>query len=79
MMQFSENYGNARKYRDIKLVATERRRNYLVSEPNYNTKFFYRTSFSNRNEKTTDFYKQTCQFRAFNTQVKENINLSVLV
>ena len=30
------------KHRDIKLVATERRRrNYLVSEPNYhNTKFF---------------------------------------
>ena len=30
-----------RKYRDIKLVATESRRNYLVSEPNYHTiKFF---------------------------------------
>ena len=29
------------KYRDIKLVTTERRRNYLVSEPDYNrTKFF---------------------------------------
>ena len=29
------------KYRDIKLVTTERRRNYLVSEPNYqSTKFF---------------------------------------
>ena len=57
-MQFSENYGNVRKYRDIKLVTTERRRSYLVSEPNYhNTKFFYRTSFSNRNEKTADFYK----------------------
>ena len=28
-------------YRDIKLVTTERRRNYLVSEPDYNrTKFF---------------------------------------
>ena len=25
------------KYRDIKLVATEKRRNYLVSEPNYHT------------------------------------------
>ena len=30
-----------RKNRDIKLVTTERRRNYLVSESNYhNTKFF---------------------------------------
>ena len=32
---------NVRKYRGIKLVTTERRRNYLVSEPNYyTTKFF---------------------------------------
>ena len=28
---------NVRKHRDIKLVTTERRRNYLVSEPNYYT------------------------------------------
>ena len=28
---------NMRKYRYIKLVATKARRNYLVSEPNYNT------------------------------------------
>ena len=38
--------------RDIKLVVTERRRNSLVSEPNYhNTKFFHRKFISNRNEK----------------------------
>ena len=35
---------NVRKHRDIKLVTTERRRNYLVSEPNYHTtKFFTET------------------------------------
>ena len=28
---------NLRQHRDIKLVITERRRNYLVSEPNYHT------------------------------------------
>ena len=28
---------NVRKHWDIKLVTTERRRNYLVSEPNYHT------------------------------------------
>ena len=28
---------NMRKHRDIKLVATEKRRNYMVSEPNYHT------------------------------------------
>ena len=31
---------NVRKYNDIKLVTTGRRRNYLVSEPNYHTKSF---------------------------------------
>ena len=32
---FGETTENVRKQRDIKLVTTERRRNYLVSEPNY--------------------------------------------
>ena len=32
---------NVRKHRDIKLVTTERRRNYLVSEPNYHTTKFF--------------------------------------
>ena len=32
---------NVRKYRVIKLVTTERRRNYLVSEPNYHTTRFF--------------------------------------
>ena len=34
---FGETMENVRKHRDIKLVTTERRRNYLVSEPNYHT------------------------------------------
>ena len=38
---FGKTMENVRKHRDIKLVTTERRRNYLVSEPNYrNAKFF---------------------------------------
>ena len=32
---------NVRKRRNIKLVTTERRRNYLVSEPNYHTTKFF--------------------------------------
>ena len=38
---FGKTIGNVRKHRDIKLVTTERRRNYLVSKPNLHiTKFF---------------------------------------
>ena len=32
---------NVRKNRDIKLVTTERKRNYLVSKPNYHTTQFF--------------------------------------
>ena len=32
---------NLRKYRDIKLITTERRRDYLVSEANYHTTKFF--------------------------------------
>ena len=35
------NIEKVRKHRNIKLVSTEKRRDYLVSEPNYHTiKFF---------------------------------------
>ena len=32
---------NGRKHKDVKLVTTERKRNYLVSEPSYHTTKFY--------------------------------------
>ena len=32
---------NVRNHRDIKLVTTNRRRNWLVSEPNYHTTKYY--------------------------------------
>ena len=34
---FGKTMENVRKYRGIKLVTTERRRNYLASEPNHHT------------------------------------------
>ena len=34
---FRKTMENVRKHRDIKLVRTERRKNYSVSEPNYHT------------------------------------------
>ena len=44
---------NIRKHRDIKLVTTERRRNYFVSEPNYHT-----TKFSTETLLTINMKKQ---------------------
>ena len=38
---FGETKENLRKHRDIKLIRTERRRNYLVSEPRYHTTNFF--------------------------------------
>ena len=38
---FKKTMENVRKHRDSKLVTTERRRNYLVSEPNYHTTKFF--------------------------------------
>ena len=38
---FAETMENVGKHRDIKLVTTERRRNYLASEPNYHTATFF--------------------------------------
>ena len=37
---FGKTMDNVRKYRDIKVVATGRRKNYLKSESNYHTKSF---------------------------------------
>ena len=41
---FGKAMENVRKHRDIKLVTTERRKNYLVSEPNYHTTKFFAES-----------------------------------
>ena len=44
---------NVQKHRDIKLVTAERRRIYLVSEPNYHTtKFFTETLLTIEMRKT---------------------------
>ena len=39
---FGKTIENVRKHRDIQLATTERRRNYLVSEPNYHTTKFFK-------------------------------------
>ena len=50
---FGETMENVRKHKDIKLVTTDRRRNYLVSQPNYHTtKFFTENLLAIEMEKT---------------------------
>ena len=53
---FGKHIENASKHRNIKFVKTERRRNYLVSEPNYCTSKFFtdRKFISYRNRKNTN-------------------------
>ena len=38
---FGKTMENVKKHRNVKLVTTERRRSYLVSEPNYHTTKFF--------------------------------------
>ena len=38
---FEKSMENFRKRKNIKLVTSEKRRNYLVSEPNYHTTMFF--------------------------------------
>ena len=46
---------NVRKHRDIKLLRTEARRNYLVSEPNYHTtKLFHENVLAIEIKKLTE-------------------------
>ena len=42
---FGKNMENVRKHRDIKLVAKERGRNYLMLEPNYHIKKMFTEKF----------------------------------
>ena len=42
---FAKTMEDVRKYRDIKLVTTDRRRNQLVSEPNYHTSKYFSENF----------------------------------
>ena len=56
---------NVRKHRDIKLATTEKRRNYLVSEPNYHT-----TKFFTENVLATEIKKITTKNQKKNNKQK---------
>ena len=69
---------NVRKYRDIKLVTTERRRKYLVSEPNYHTTKFFTEHFLAIEIKRTQIYMNKGLlglFRIINNRINQNINV----
>ena len=68
---FGKTMENERKHRYIKLVTTERRRNYLVSEPNYHTtKLFTEHLLAIEIKRNADTYEQTCLFRTFINRIK---------
>ena len=51
---FGKTMKSMRKHADIKLVTTERRRNYLVSEPNYHTRKFFTENLLAKEMKKTE-------------------------
>ena len=54
---FKKTIENVRKHSNIKLVTTERRRIYLVSEPCYNTAKFFAENLLAIEVKKTDTYE----------------------
>ena len=69
---FEKTAENVIKHRDIKLVTTEKRKNYLVSEPNYHTAKFYTENLLaiEMKKKNRVICKETCPFRTVNTRSK---------
>ena len=62
---FGKTMENVRKHRDIKLVTTDKRRNQLVSEPNYHT--------------TKYFSENLIAIEIKRTNIKIKVNWSILV
>ena len=70
---------NVRKHRDIELVTTESRKNYLVSEQNFHISKFFTEMLLAIEIKNRDTYEWTCLFKTFNSEIKSNINVGVLL
>ena len=68
---FGKTMENAGKYREIKLVTTEKKRNYLVSEPNYQTtNFFAENLLAIEMKKIQSIKEQAYLFRITNIRCK---------
>ena len=75
---------NVRKHRDIKLVTTEKRRNYLVSEPNYYTKNFFTENLLTIEMKKTEilmnkpvYLKQMIFTKILQKMLKQDLRLQI--
>ena len=69
---FAKTMENMIKHRDIKLVTTEKRRDCLVSEPNYHTTKCFTEHLLAMETKQTEILILlcTCLFRTFNSRIK---------
>ena len=76
---FRKTMENVKKHRDIKLVTTERRRDYLLSERNYlTTKVFTEHLIAIKMKKKTEILMNKPAYLGFSI-LKLSINVSVLV
>ena len=69
---FEKTAENVIKHRDIKLVTTEKRKNYLETEPNYlfYTENLLAIEMKKAKKKNRVIYQETCPFRTVNTRIK---------
>ena len=76
---FRKTMENVKKHRDIKLITTERRRDYLLSERNYlTTKVFTEHLIAIKMKKKTEILMNKPAYLGFSI-LKLSINVSVLV
>ena len=68
---FGKTKENLRKHRDIKLIRTERRRNYLVSEPSYHTANFFAENLLAIEMKKTQILMNKPAYMEINLKNKE--------
>ena len=59
-----------KKNGDIKLLETEKRRNHLISEPNYHTTKCFTDNLLAIEIKNSNINKQACLFRIINIRYK---------
>ena len=67
---FEKTLENEKKHGDIKLVETEKRRNHLISEPNYHTTKCFTYNLLAIEIKNSNINKQACLFRIINIRYK---------